>query len=414
MATITKRGDSYRIRVSDGYDSHGKQKTRSMTWTPPDGMTTRQAQKEANRQAVLFEDSRLAACGSIKFEAFAEQFFHDRVNDGKLKENTRERYRRMTKRTYAAIGHLRVDKITHAVIQRFINNLQEPGVKHTKTKNCTGKETLSEKTVRNYLSFVSSIMNYAVDLEMIPDNPCRNIKVAKTPKIKRKVYTAEDVQQILSSMQCDAPLVRYAYFVLIASAGYRKGEGLGLTWDNIDFKTKVISIKQESEYTKEKGVYTDSPKSESSVRYLKMPDEIIELFQRLRLEESENRLKVGDQWEDTENHVFVDDVGCFLANSSMYNWLNRYCQKHGFNFYGLHSFRHFAATQMIYHGVDIKTVSGVLGHSDAVITLKTYTHEVSYAKAAAVEQVVNVLESNKDQVKTKSSSNDKEKSPEPA
>ena len=50
MATIQKRGDSYRIRVSDGYDVHGKQIMRSMTWTPPPEMTERQAKKEVNRQ----------------------------------------------------------------------------------------------------------------------------------------------------------------------------------------------------------------------------------------------------------------------------------------------------------------------------------------------------------------------------
>ena len=83
MATITKRGDSYRIRVSDGYDIHGKQKMRSMTWTPEPGMTPRLLEKELNRQAVLFEESQ-AARGNIKFEAFAEQFFHEKV-DGKLK-----------------------------------------------------------------------------------------------------------------------------------------------------------------------------------------------------------------------------------------------------------------------------------------------------------------------------------------
>ena len=90
-----------------------------------------------------------------------------------------------------------------------------------------------------------------------------------------------------------------------------------------------------------------------------------------------------------------------------YNWLNRYCQKHGFNFYGLHSFRHFAATQMVYHGIDVETVSGVLGHSNATITLNIYTHEVAYAKAAAVKQVVNAIQTSNDQTTTKL--NDREK-----
>ena len=71
MATISKRGNSYRIRVSDGYDVNGKQKMRSMTWTPDPGMTPRQIEKELNRQAVLFEESQKAS-SNIKFQTFAE------------------------------------------------------------------------------------------------------------------------------------------------------------------------------------------------------------------------------------------------------------------------------------------------------------------------------------------------------
>ena len=76
MATITKRGNSYRITVSCGYDLNGKQLRRTMTWVPPDGMTAKQIQKEANRQAVLFEEKCLTGQvldGSIRFADFAER-----------------------------------------------------------------------------------------------------------------------------------------------------------------------------------------------------------------------------------------------------------------------------------------------------------------------------------------------------
>ena len=57
MATIKKRGDSYSIRVSCGYDTNGKHKEQAMTWKPEPGMTKRQIEKELNRQAVMFEES---------------------------------------------------------------------------------------------------------------------------------------------------------------------------------------------------------------------------------------------------------------------------------------------------------------------------------------------------------------------
>ena len=178
MATVQKRGDSYRIIVSCGYDSHGKQIRRSTTWTPSPGMTKKQAEKELERAKVLFEEQckNGASGGNIKFEAFAKQFLEERVN-GKLKENTRQRYYRFTDRTFPALGHLRIDKITRRHIQRFVSSLEADGM----NQQTGGK--LSPKTVRGYLSFVSTILEYAVELDMIPMNPCHNIKVAGRGKV---------------------------------------------------------------------------------------------------------------------------------------------------------------------------------------------------------------------------------------
>ena len=80
MANIQKRGDTYRIRVSCGYDVEGKQITRSMTYKPEPGMTKKQIEKELERQAILFEEkcqSGLYLDSSIKFAAFSEKWFSD-------------------------------------------------------------------------------------------------------------------------------------------------------------------------------------------------------------------------------------------------------------------------------------------------------------------------------------------------
>ena len=150
MASITKRGDSYRIKVSDGYDARGKQIIRSMTWTPEPGMTDRQIEKALNRVAVLFEESK-AVKANIKFETFArERFFPEWVQKN-LKEKTREKYERLSMRTYKAIGHLRMDRITKRHIQTFISNLEEPGI------NQVTKDKLSVKDFKdNYLYIIIS------------------------------------------------------------------------------------------------------------------------------------------------------------------------------------------------------------------------------------------------------------------
>ncbi|MDY3906750.1 MAG: hypothetical protein SOZ47_08100 [Lawsonibacter sp.] len=79
MPTITKRGETYRIRAYCGYDARGKQVSRSMTWKPAPGMTPRQIEKEVQRQAVLFEEkcSGQGWGGSVKFETFCKQWFEE-------------------------------------------------------------------------------------------------------------------------------------------------------------------------------------------------------------------------------------------------------------------------------------------------------------------------------------------------
>ena len=120
MATIEKRGNSYRIKVSCGYDAQGKQVTQRMTWSPEPGMTARQIEKELQRQTVLFEEACMQGnmVATIKFEDFARQWFKEYAAM-RLKESTLQGYHTMEARTYKAIGHIRLEKLTTRHIQKF-------------------------------------------------------------------------------------------------------------------------------------------------------------------------------------------------------------------------------------------------------------------------------------------------------
>lgn len=166
MATVTKRGGTYRIRVSCGYTPDGKQIMQTMRWKPAPGMTERQIEKELERQKVLFEESCSGQTvgGNIKFEVFAKQWFKEYA-EVKLRERTIARYRQLEARTYAALGHLHMDKITVRHVQKFIHNLGEEGINQT-----TGGR-LAPKTIHHYLSFVSTIFSYAIKMQMVKNTP---------------------------------------------------------------------------------------------------------------------------------------------------------------------------------------------------------------------------------------------------
>ena len=105
MPTIQKRGDTYRIRVSAGYDSTGKQLMKSMTWQPAPGMTQKQIEKELDRQAVLFENKVKSGQymeGNIRFSEYAEMW----MQNAQLAPATRSQYEDLLRRINAAIGPL--------------------------------------------------------------------------------------------------------------------------------------------------------------------------------------------------------------------------------------------------------------------------------------------------------------------
>ena len=149
MATVTKRGDSYRIKVSCGYDVNGKQVVQTRTWRPDPDMSARQIKKELDRQCVMFEEEckKGQVVATIKFETFAEQWFEEyaKIN---LRNTSFVRMKQLTDRVYPAIGHLRLDKITGRHIQQFVNDLINS------TSERTGKP-LARKTVVHHLSFIS-------------------------------------------------------------------------------------------------------------------------------------------------------------------------------------------------------------------------------------------------------------------
>lgn len=284
MATIKKRkgktGVSYLIRVSNGYDVFRNQVVHSMTWRPELGMKPKQIEKGLQRQAVLFEEqcAGKGVNGSIKFEAFARQWFQEYAEPN-LRIRTVARLHQFEERTYTALGHIRLDKLTSRHIQDFINNLGEEGVSTRRagarakglSRNITQKElaklasvgpstvssayrgervsvetaeklftvetvkeSLSPKTVRNYHSFVSSVLGYAVRMGMIRDNPARNVILPPMEHSEKECYTLEEAQRFLDSLE-SGPTKYQAFFVLAIYGGFRRGELLGLEWGDIDF-----------------------------------------------------------------------------------------------------------------------------------------------------------------------------------
>ena len=333
MATFIKRGNSYRIKVSCGYDIHGNQKLQYKTWRIPENMTERQIKKELERQCVLFEEEckKGQITSAIKFEALAEDWFENYAKLN-LKNSSYTRQRTLTIRVYPAIGHLKLDKITSRDIQKFINDLAVNG------KNLQTGKPLSRKTLVHHLSFISSVFNYAIKMDMIKDNPCSRVTIPKGEKKEKDIYTKEEVKKLFELLKT-APFKYRMFFTLAVYSGFRRGELCGLEWKDIDWDYSVINIRRTSNYTKLHGLYTDTTKTKSSVRSSKLPPVIMDMLREYKAQQDREREQVGDKWVDTDR-LFVQWNGKPMYANTPYNWYRRFCQKNGMRFCDVHSLRH--------------------------------------------------------------------------
>lgn len=386
MATKRKRGNSYQIRVSAGYDSEYRQVIHTKTWKPTLGMTERQIEKEVARQAIMFEElcKKGIVSVNIKFKDFSEQWLENyaRVN---LKSTSYQRMLSSTKRIYAAFGNMRVDSITRGQIQSFIDNMSKNG------KNMKTGKPLSRKSVIHHLNFLSDVFSYALRQGMIESNPCTEIFVPKGTKKEKQIYTVDEMKQLFKLANADGTLNYRAFLTLAVYSGFRNGELMGLEWKDVDWENNVISVRRTSYYTTTDGNFTDTPKTKSSIRSLKLPDVVFSVLKGLKAQQDMNREMLGTKWINSDR-LFVTTLGKPMFKRLPYKWHKEFTEKHGFRFCDIHSLRHFNATVLISSGIDAAAVSNALGHSSVSTTTGIYYHDFKEVQARNSQVLASVLD----------------------
>lgn len=385
MATIRRRPNgTYEIKVSCGYGVDGKQHNQYKSYKPEPGMTKRQIEKEVQRQAILFEEDckRGQITAAVKFETFAEQWFEEyaKVN---LRPTSYARMKQLTKRVYPAIGHKRLDKITARDIQKFVTDMLVNG------KNMNTGKPLSRKTAVHHLSFISDVFSYAVRMGMLCDNPCRRVFVPKQEQEEKQIYTIEQVKILYENLKSE-PMKYQVYLLLSIYSGYRRSEMLGLEWKDIDFEHDLIHVRRTSQYTSEKGIYTDTTKTRKSKRVSKMPASIMNLLRQFKADQNEEARRLGTKREDYDR-LFTKWNGAPMNPQTPFEWLKGYCERIGIPFRNIHSLRHLHASLLIFEGVDVVAVSEDMGHSVVGTTLNLYSHMFQEAKARNCDAISNAL-----------------------
>ena len=450
MASIEKRGNNYRIIVSAGRDSAGKQIKKTMLWKPSPGMTQKQIEKELAKQSVLFEqqvETGQFLDGTITLSAFIEKWFNDYA-ETHLKEKTLTGYLDLMPRIIQALGHIKMCKLQPHHLMEFYKNLAETGQrKDVKYKPCaefkdilkdngltqvklaqmaevsikcvascvhghnvtqqtaekisavldknnlfapvdTDKK-LADTTIAKYHSLLSTICTSAVHWQVIPSNPCSRVKA---PRVENKEAPVLDEVETRHLIEClnGEPLKYQVAIMLILYTGFRRSEICALNWDDIDFNNGTVNMEKGLLYTPRKGIYEDTPKSEHSRRIVKIPPDMLTLLKHYKEEQYRNRMLLGDQWKEC-NKIITANKGGPIHPDTLTSWYRKFKLKYGLPDSHPHTLRHSSATLLIAGGVDIATVSNRLGHSKKSTTMNIYAHAIRSADAIAAEKLQNIL-----------------------
>lgn len=453
MANIEKRGNSYRIVVSSGYDISGKQIKQYYTYKPPKDISPSQLQKELNRAAVEFEQKCLQGYildNNMKLIDFVEIWFRDYVGNKDLSPVTIKGYQDLALKIVVELGHIKIGKITAKHVQDFYAKIKNSKcvkggekfkvtddylkiVSSMKQKDISLKanvnddtlrrlrkggnttlvvaqkisdaleqdfdllfvstsknKTVSNETVLHYHRVLNNIMNTAVRWGVIPFNVIE--KRVELPKIERKEANyLDDLETSKLLFLLDSEPIKYKTAItLLIYSGLRRGEIGGLKWNDLDFENEMITVKRALKYVPGQEVFEGSTKTNKSMRNIKLPSFVFDLLKEFKKWQLEERLKVGDKWHDLD-YLFTRWDGKPMNLDTISRYLKRFTEKNGIQPIHLHCLRHTNATLQISSGVDYKTVASRLGHSNVSTTLNIYSHAIDAANAKASDALENIL-----------------------
>lgn len=256
------------------------------------------------------------------------------------------------------LGEYELTDLSPTFLQEFL--IQKMNYGNLKTGN-----PLSVNTVLSILSILKQALKLAFLLHLIPSNPTESIKLP-VGREKEILALSREEQKNIERYCLKSKKNNYLGILICLYTGIRLGELLALTWENVDLKNKLLFIKKTSYTAKVNGkneVIIDQPKTKKSIRVIPIPES---LYALLKLHESKNK---SEYVIHTYQHKIVET----RAYQRTFQSILRKCKIKHYNF---HCLRHTFVTRALELGVDVKTLSEILGHTNVSITLNRYAHSM--------------------------------------
>ena len=389
--SIEKRGkNSYRLTVSEGFDLNGKPMIHRKTVHG----TKKDAEVELAKFVTEVQNGLIIDGKSLKFSEFTEIWKRD-YGSKELAPSTYKRYCRMLEtRLLPYFGHFYINKIKPTDIMQFYDLLNKD-TQLVRKKSNNGKKTLkplSGKTILEHHRLLRAMLHKAIYWQLIVSNPAERVQPPKAMKPKRRYYDDEQCKVLLENLtELGEEQIKYKVAIILTIfTGVRLGELMGLEWQDVDFKTGIVSINRSSQYLADKGVYTKTPKTESSIREVAIPDFVVSLLEEYKLWYDDQKSFYGELWTNS-NRLFVQADGKPMHPSTISKWFVKYVAQIGLPVINFHGLRHTNATLLISQNIDVAVVAARLGHAQITTTYNFYVHPIISHNKIAGNVLQNLL-----------------------
>ncbi|CBG70633.1 putative integrase [Streptomyces scabiei 87.22] len=298
-----------------------------------------------------------------------------------LRENTHTRYAASIRlHLNPGLGAKKLARLTTRDVRTFLDGLRTTCQccaqgRDTDRRSCCAigqccEKRLSPLTVTYVHAVLKSALEHAVHEDELPRNVARNIKTTAPRPRRFQPLTATEARQLLQAANGDR---LHALYELALRTGLRKGELLGLHWEDVDLDGGTATIHRSLQRTRSQGLTVLNTKTLASERRIALPTECLSSLKIHQEQQQEERQAAGTNWADN-GLVFTTPKGKPLDPTNLTRRFRRLLHSSGLRTIRFHDLRHSTATLLLEQGIDLVVIKELLGHAHIGVTAGVYAH----------------------------------------